>query len=66
MTAGCFCFQSFLSGKPLEDLRDNVDDLIEAIPDVKTRTVMSIYQVMHNLLNEEKVKPGIPTGEYFD
>lgn len=33
---------------------------------MKKRTVMSFYQVIHNLLNVEKEEPGMSTSEYFD
>jgi len=65
-SAATFCLYSFLSGGPLRDLGEDLDDMIGELPAVKTRTTLSIYQAIHNFLEENKENPSLLTGRHFD
>jgi len=66
LSAISFLMFSFVSGKPLYGLYENFNNLTETIPAIKTKTVLSGYQAIHNLLDERIENPGLLTGKYFD
>ena len=63
--AGYF-FHAFISGKPLKDLAEDVDDMVASFPATNTRCTQSIHQAIHNLIEERKKNPAVLTGQHFD
>merc|ERR1719469_1109291 len=59
-----YCMSSFLSGKPLANLLEDIDDLMSILP-IKTKMFLCIYQAIHNLLNDNE-SSGLVNGKYFN
>jgi len=58
-------FHAFLSGKPLEDLAEDLNDMITEFPAANTRSTQSIHQAIQNLLEERNENPALLTGQHF-
>jgi len=59
-------FHAFISGKPLKDLAEDLNDMINEFPAANTRCTQSIHQAIHNLIEERKKNPAVLTGQHFD